>query len=128
MDWVGLVSTAVAAPLGILARLSQAGVDQYTIEISKALGSQFSIPTSYLSIIEKKLASTQKFGISSDFLFFGTGISIIPRLLSSTRGGVTFAALILALWTIFDGDYTSQVVFELLKSMGPEEVFLPFGI
>jgi hypothetical protein len=125
IDWVGLTSTIVSVPVSILARLSQAGVDGYTLEMGKVFGRQFNIAESYRRAVEKQLARSEKFGISSNTFFFGTGISVIPRLLGATRGGVSFAGIVMALRATYDPHYTARVLSEMIKSVCPPDICIP---
>ncbi|KAF8454096.1 hypothetical protein BDZ91DRAFT_842356 [Kalaharituber pfeilii] len=125
VDWVALASTPVTTTIGVLGRLAQAGIQPYTLELCRMVGTAFKIPDENLIKIEKALLNSKKFGISSGALFFGTGISSIPRILAETRGGVSFAALLVVLRTSFSANYAARVVTDMLRQISPKETILP---
>ncbi|KAF8454094.1 hypothetical protein BDZ91DRAFT_748288 [Kalaharituber pfeilii] len=125
VDWVALASKPVTTTIGVLDRLAQAGIQPYTLELCRIARTAFKIPDENLIKIEKALLNSKIFGISSGALFFGTGISSIPRILAETRGGVSFAALLVVLRTSFSANYAARVVTELLRQICPKETILP---
>jgi len=125
VDWVSAASGTLTAATGVLARMAQAGVDPHTLQLANLFGSQFSVPEMYLNNIENQMVNTRKFGFSADILFIGTGISVVPRLLARTRGGVSFTAITVALMSSFQSNYTARVLAQMLRTFCPEQVIIP---
>lgn len=116
----------VSVPLTLMSRLSQAGVDQYTLELVKFYGQFINLPSQHLEVVEKSLLQAKKFGFSANALFVGTGISLVPSLLVRTRGGIAFSAVTMALRASFEANYTARVLSEWLSFFErPAELSLP---
>ena len=122
LDWVSLTSNAISVPINIMGRLALAGVDMYTIQVSKFYGAILAIPESYQRRVEQQLVSSQKFCVRNDLLYVGTGISTVPRELAKTSGGCAFAALVSCLRCCFQREYTGRVLHELIKMSCPESL------
>ncbi|KAI5845837.1 hypothetical protein DFP73DRAFT_547403 [Morchella snyderi] len=126
VDWTSLTSMTVSVPLTLMSRLSQAGVDQYTLELVKFYGQFINLPSQHLEVVEKGLLQAKKFGFSANALFVGTGISLVPSLLARTRGGIAFAAVTMALRASFEANFTARVLSEWLSFFErPAELSLP---
>jgi hypothetical protein len=116
----------VSVPLTLMSRLSQAGVDQYTLELVKFYGQFMNLPSQHLEVVEKSLLQAKKFGFSANALFVGTGISLVPSLLARTRGGIAFAAVTMALRASFEANFAARVLSEWLSFFErPAELSLP---
>ncbi|KAH8151452.1 uncharacterized protein LAJ45_04657 [Morchella importuna] len=126
VDWTSLTSMTVSVPLTLMSRLSQAGVDQYTLELVKFYGQFMNLPSQHLEVVEKSLLQAKKFGFSANALFVGTGISLVPSLLARTRGGIAFSAVTMALRASFEANFTARVLSEWLSFFErPAELSLP---
>ncbi|KAF3941779.1 hypothetical protein ABW19_dt0204337 [Dactylella cylindrospora] len=128
VDWVSLASKAVSIPISVMSRLALAGVDVYTLEVAKHFGTTLTLPDSYTSKIEHQLVQSPKFFLRNDVLWAGLGVSTVPRELAKTSGGVSMAALTVALRNSFSKRYSAKVLRELVKASCPEHVRKTFVI
>lgn len=125
VDWAALASSGAATTTDILRRVAYAGVDPYTIKLASAFGSNFKIFEEYLGKIESQMINTRKFGFSADILFIGTGISVVPRRLAQTAGGVSFTAILVPLLSSFELNYSARVIAFMLRTYCPAQVVIP---
>lgn len=127
MDWVALAGKSISIPVNILSRYAQAGIQPYTVEFCQTIGRAFDrrISQEKLDACEKRLNRSKLIGLSCKFLYVGTGISVIPRQLAATRGGVAFAAFVTILRSGFGSSYCGRVLHELTTHLCPEDVSVP---
>jgi len=122
VDLVAATSGLGTSTIGVLGRLSQAGVDVYTLESAILFGNASHLPKAYISTIETQMLNTRKYGISADLLYIGTGISVIPRQLARSRGGIAFSAVAVALISAFSSNYTARVLQQTLEKLCPNHI------
>ncbi|KAF8243090.1 hypothetical protein K440DRAFT_614236 [Wilcoxina mikolae CBS 423.85] len=122
VDLVAATSSSFVGTVGMLGRLAQAGVDIYTLESAVLFGDASHLPNTYIGIIETQMLNTRKYGISADLLYIGTGISVIPRQLARSRGGVAFSAVAVALISAFSSNYTARVLQQTLEKLCPDRM------
>ena len=115
LDWVNLTASSVSFSFGILARLSAASVDAYTITIGHLIGASYQLSRGGRSNVEKALSKLKCFGSLGNVLWFGFGIRHLVRSLSVTEEGATLVVLCATLGESFDNETAAEILYELVK-------------
>lgn len=125
VDWVTLYNSTVQCSVAVLARLSKAGIDQYTLQVGRAICLNFSLGPQSQERILTAIQRLRKYGSYDRVIWFGFGIKQILTDLSETEQGLTLVALIAALSVTYDPLFTAQVLRELCSLGKPTEAFTP---
>ncbi|KAF2266540.1 putative ankyrin repeat-containing protein [Lojkania enalia] len=113
VDWVSLLKTPITFGLGVLLRLSKAGLDASTV----AFGRQKRIHDAF-----SHLDSFSSYG---KLIWFGFGIKPIINDLADTEAGMTCVALCACMSISYDSFYAAGVIREFCKIYGAPPDFLP---
>lgn len=151
VDWVDLASTLVLKSksanaqllsqypileiqhlvsffVGILSRLSAAGVDPYTLIVGQALAQNLHIPIAGNKSIERALKELKCYAGVQNAFWFGFGIKNIVRELGTTDQGCSCLALCAALSECFSDEFAADVLHELtLAQKAPEQLTPSIG-
>jgi len=114
VDWVSLSWTSVNFSLGILARLSAASVDPYTVTVGHFIGSNFDLSRNGRLNIEEALKGLRYFKGMGDALWFGFGIQHLVRAISVTDQGATFVALCANLSECFEEEIAAEILMNVV--------------
>ena len=115
LDWVNLAKTSISFSFGILARLSAASVDSYTITVGHFIGGSFQLSRNGRANVEGALSKLRSFGSLSDALWFGFGLRHPVRSLSITEQGATLVALCAALAESFPDNTSAEILYEIIR-------------
>ena len=119
IDWVALANTTVSASVGFLSRMSNAGVDPFTVAVGQAVASKFQISRLGHHRLESALKNLQCVSGVSETLWFGFGINHIIRSLSETTEGATCIMLCSALSETRSTALSARVLFDLANTYSP---------
>ncbi|KAI9888847.1 MAG: hypothetical protein M1814_006197 [Vezdaea aestivalis] len=123
VDWVALSGTTVQLSVAVLARLSRAGVEEFTIQIGRAICSSFAISSPGQIRVMEAVGSLKKYGSFDNVLWFGFGVKDIITNLSDTEEGLALIALSSALATSFGPIFAAQTLRMLcLQRQAPREL------
>ena len=125
VDWVELSSTSVQFSVAVLARLSKAGIDPFTLQVGRAICSNFSLHPTAQERISTAILALKKYGSYGDVIWFGFGIKHVVTDLAETEEGLTLVALCAALSTTYDSLYAARVLRQLCCLCKAPQLFTP---
>ena len=99
--------------VAILSRLSRAGIDAFTLQIGRALCSNFALEPKAQKQISEAIRNLRRYGSIGDVIWFGFGVKEVIRDLADTEEGLALVALCAGLSTAYDSFYIAQVLREL---------------
>ena len=113
VDWVALSNASAHFSIGVLARLSKAGIDPFTLQMGRAICADFTLSASVQQSLTDAIQKVKKYGSYGNVIWFGFGIKHIITDLSETEEGLACVSLCAALSTIYDNMYSAQVLRDL---------------
>ena len=116
IDWVALANTTVTSSVGLLARISGAGVDPFTIAVGQAIGSKFKISRLGIHRFETAISNLKHASVLGEVMWFGFGVNHIIRELMQTTEGVTCVMLCAILSESRTAILSARVLFELTNT------------
>lgn len=99
--------------VAVLARLSKAGIDPFTLQVGRAICTNFSLHPIAQGRISDAILALKKFGSYGDVMWFGFGVKHVVTDLAETEEGLTLVAVCAALSTTYDSLYGARVLREL---------------
>lgn len=125
VDWVSLSNTSVTYSVAVLARLSRAGIDLYTLQVGRAICCNFALEPQSQKRVLDAIIRLRKYGSYDRIIWFGFGVKNIVTDLSETEQGLTLIALTAALSISYDSVTVAQVLRELCSFGKSSEGFTP---
>ena len=125
VDWVALSNSSVQFSVAVLARLSRAGIDAFTLQFGRAICSNFSLEPHAQERIYDAIVKLKKYGSYKDIIWFGFGIKDVVTDLADSEEGLTLVALCAALATTYDSMYAATVIRELCVLCKAPQSFTP---
>ena len=125
VDWVELSSRSVQFSVAVLARLSKAGIDPFTLQVGRAICTNFSLNPIAQGRISDAISALKKFGSYGDIIWFGFGVKHVVTDLAETEEGLTLVAICAALSTTYDSLYGARVLRELCALCKAPQSFSP---
>ena len=125
VDWVELSGRSVQFSVAVLARLSKAGIDPFTLQIGRAICTNFSLCPIAQGRISDAILALKKFGSYGDIIWFGFGVKHVVTDLAETEEGLTLVAVCAALSTTYDSLYGARVLRELCCLCKAPQSFSP---
>ena len=113
VDWVALSQASVVSSVAVMARLSGAGVDPFTVTVGQALAFKFRLSQLGEHRLTKTLSELPSFSGFGNMLWFGFGIKYIVRNLASTMEGKNCVMLCACLSEIHSIEYSARVLSSL---------------
>ena len=111
--------------VAVLARLSRAGIDAFTLQFGRAICSNFSLEPHAQERIYDAIVKLKKYGSYKDIIWFGFGIKDVVTDLADTEEGLTLVALCAALAATYDSMYAAMVIRELCVLCRAPQSFTP---
>ena len=99
--------------VAVLARLSKAGIDAFTLRFGQAICCNFALEPRAQELVSEAIHKAKKYGSYGDLMWFGFGIKDIVTDLADTEEGLTLVALCAALSTTYDSTFAAQVIREI---------------
>lgn len=125
VDWVELSGRSVQFSVAVLARLSKAGIDPFTLQVGRAICTNFSLHPIAQGRISDAILALKKFGSYGDIIWFGFGVKHVVTDLAETEEGLTLVAVCAALSTTYDSLYGARVLRELCGLCKAPQSFSP---
>lgn len=125
VDWVELSNQSVQISVAVLARLSKAGVDPFTLQVGKAVCFNIALGPPGQERISDEIFKLKKYSSYGDLIWFGFGVKQIVTDLAETEEGMTLVGLCAALTTTYDSLFTARVLRELCVLCKAPQSFTP---
>lgn len=125
VDWVELSSRSVHFSVAVLARLSKAGVDPFTLQVGKAICFNLGLEPKGQEKISDAILKLKKYSSYGDLIWFGFGVKHIVTDLAETEEGLTLVALCAALTSTYDSLFAARVLRELCILCKAPQSFTP---
>ena len=125
IDWVALSNSSVQFSVAILARLSKAGIDAFTLRFGQAICCNFALEPRAQGMVTDAIRKVKKYPSYGDLMWFGFGIKDIVTDLADTEEGLTLVALCAALSITYDSNFVAQVIRELCVLCKAPQSFTP---
>ena len=125
VDWVELSGRSVNFSVAVLARLSKAGIDPFTLQVGRAICTNFSLDPIAQQRISEAIQALRNFRSYGDILWFGFGIKHVVTDLAETEQGLTLVALCAALSSTYHLLYGARVLRELCSLCKAPQAFSP---
>jgi hypothetical protein len=125
VDWVALSNSTAHFSIGLLARLSKAGIDAFTIQMGRAICSDFTMTPSVQQGLVDAIQKLKKYGSYGNVIWFGFGIKHIVVDLSETEEGLACVGLCASLSTVYGTLCSAQVLRELCRLRKAPDSFTP---
>ena len=120
-----LSGRSVHFSVAVLARLSKAGIDPFTLQVGRAICTNFSLHPIAQGRISDAILALKKFGSYGDIIWFGFGVKHVVTDLAETEQGLTLVAICAALSTTYDSLYGARVLRELCGLCKAPQSFSP---
>ena len=115
VDWVALSQATVSSSVAVMARLSGAGVDPFTVTVGQALAFKFRLSRLGEYRLSKVLSELPSFSGVGNVLWFGFGIKYIVRSLASTMEGKNCVMLCACLSEVHSVEFSASVLSSLFE-------------
>lgn len=125
VDWVELSTRSVQFSVTVLARLSKAGIDAYTLQVGRAICLNFSLDPIGQELIADAIFQLKKYGPYGNVIWFGFGVKQVVTDLAETEQGLMLVALCASLTTTYDSTYSARVLRELCVLQHAPQSFTP---
>jgi hypothetical protein len=125
VDWVGLANHSVSFTVGVLSRLSKAGVDPLTVVVGRSLFRSMSLSPEGQDRVFKALSTLKSFSSFGQVIWFGFGVRHVVHELTGTEEGMTCVAISAALQVSYDSLFGAQVFRELSRCRDAPDSLLP---
>ena len=125
VDWVALSGSSVQFSVAVLARLSKAGIDAFTLQFGQAICCNFSLELRAQELVSEAIRKAKKYPSYGDLMWFGFGIKDILTDLADTEEGLALVALCATLSTTYDSTFAAQVIRELCVLCKAPQSFTP---
>ena len=125
VDWVALSGSSVQFSVAVLARLSKAGIDAFTLRFGQAICCNFALEPRAQELVFEAIRKVKKYPSYGDLMWFGFGIKDVVTDLADTEEGLTLVALCAALSTTYDSIFTARVIRELCVLCKAPQSFTP---
>ena len=125
VDWVALSGSSVQFSVAVLARLSKAGIDAFTLRFGQAICCNFALEPRAQELVSDAIHKAKKYPSYGDLMWFGFGIKDIVTDLADTEEGLTLVALCATLSTTYNSTFAAQVIRELCVLCKAPQSFTP---
>jgi hypothetical protein len=125
LSWTGLVSSTFAVTVGILSRVSAAGVDPYTIVVGQKLSSIFQMTADCRRQVTDVLRVLPLYKGIGEVLSFGFGVDHLVRVMGKTEEGQALLVLCASLSECYHPDHAAEVLVELVRTSRAPETLQP---
>ena len=125
VDWVELSARSVHFSVAVLARLSKAGIDPFTLHVGRAICTNFSLDPVAQQRISEAIQALRKFGSYGDIIWFGFGVKHVVTDLAETEQGLSVVALGAALSLTYVLLYGARVLRDFCGLCKAPQAFSP---
>ncbi len=113
ISWNDLASSTVQFSVGVLGRMSRAGLEALTVTVGQALCSIFLLESKVQKHLGEILGELKAFNSFGKAIWFGFGLKHILADLTQTEQGLACVALCSCLTASYDSFFTAKVLREL---------------
>ena len=110
IDWFALSRTTVSASIAVMARLSAAGVDPFTIAVGQLMISKFRLSVLGEHRLTTALSKLPSFSGYGDALWFGFGLKNTVRTLAMTAEGRNCVMLCASLAEVHSPEMSARIL------------------
>ena len=115
VNWDNLVQQSVTFSVGLLSRLSNYGIDPYSLQVGQYIAQDFVLSSDGQRSVLKALESLTGYRGYASTLWCGFGIDSFARILSKTDQGCSLLALCAALSETFGEEFAARTMHALVK-------------
>ena len=125
VDWVALSNSSVQFSVTVLARLSRAGIDAFTLQFGRTICYNSSLESHAQERIHDAIVKLKKYGSYKDIVWFGFGIKDVVTDLADTEESLTLVGLCAALAATYESMYAAMVIREFCVLCKAPQSFTP---
>ncbi|EGX52175.1 hypothetical protein AOL_s00043g318 [Orbilia oligospora ATCC 24927] len=125
IDWVTLAGSSVKFTVDVLARLSKAGIEAFTLAASYAVLGRFKLGDQAEIEVYNSVGKLRAFSSFNSALYFGFGVKHIVRSLADSAEGLSIVSLCSILADFYGIDHSGLILRELFKLLNPPVEFTP---
>ena len=123
IDWVALLKTLLDSSIGIISRVSAAGVDTYTVIVAQAVGKQFKLTRPGRQRVVDAVSQLKGIQTINEKLWLGFGFDNFIRVITRTEEGTMCLAICAALSECFYDQVAAEIIMEMVRtSRAPGEL------
>lgn len=125
ISWDNLAKQVCSFSVDVLRRISNAGVDAYTLTVGQAICQHFKLAPKGRENVSQALSQLRVSNSWGNVLQFGFGIISLPCLLGKTDQGTCLLSLAAAISEAYSPEYSGEVLFQMVASLNAPEEFTP---
>ncbi|KAF3112840.1 hypothetical protein TWF102_004234 [Orbilia oligospora] len=125
IDWVTLAGSSVKFAVDVLARLSKAGIEAFTLAASYAVLGRFKLGNQAEIEVYNSVGKLKAFSSFNSALYFGFGVKHVVRSLADSAEGLSIVSLCSILADFYGIDHSGLILRELFKLLNPPVEFTP---
>ncbi|KAF3318854.1 hypothetical protein TWF173_005264 [Orbilia oligospora] len=125
IDWVTLAGSSVKFTVDVLARLSKAGIETFTLAASYAVLGRFKLGDQAEIEVYNSVGKLKAFSSFNSALYFGFGVRHVVRSLADSAEGLSIVSLCSILADFYGIDHSGLILRELFKILNPPVEFTP---
>ncbi|KAF3266507.1 hypothetical protein TWF217_003970 [Orbilia oligospora] len=125
IDWVTLAGSSVKFTVDVLARLSKAGIEAFTLAASYAVLGRFKLGNQAEIEVYNSVGKLKAFSSFNSALYFGFGVKHVVRSLADSAEGLSIVSLCSILADFYGIDHSGLILRELFKLLNPPVEFTP---
>ncbi|KAF3192639.1 hypothetical protein TWF788_000248 [Orbilia oligospora] len=125
VDWVTLAGSSVKFTVDVLARLSKAGIEAFTLAASYAVLGRFKLGNQAEIEVYNSVGKLKAFSSFNSALYFGFGVKHVVRSLADSAEGLSIVSLCSILADFYGIDHSGLILRELFKLLNPPVEFTP---
>ena len=116
IDWHALIKSLFNSSIGLLSRVSAAGVDPYTVIVAQAVGKQFQLTRPGRQRIMQAVDGLKGIQTINSKLWLGLGVDNFVRIISRTEEGIMCLAMCAALSECYYDQVAAEVITEMVRT------------
>ncbi|KAK6348052.1 hypothetical protein TWF718_005871 [Orbilia javanica] len=125
VDWVTIAGSSVKFTVDVLARLSKAGIEAFTLAAAYALLAPFKLSNRAEVQVYESVGKLRAFSSFNSALYFGFGVKHIVRSLADSAEGLSILSLCAILADFYGIEHAGLVLRELFKLLNPPTDLTP---
>ncbi|KAK6501392.1 hypothetical protein TWF481_009232 [Arthrobotrys musiformis] len=125
VDWVTLAGSSVKFTVDVLARLSKAGIEAFTLAASYSVLGQFKLGNRAEIQVYDSVGKLRAFSSFNSALYFGFGVKHIVRSLADSAEGLSIVSICAILSDFYGTDFTGLILREFFKLLQPPAELTP---
>lgn len=119
LSWVDLVSKPITATIDVLARVSAASVDTYSLTVALIIAQRFQLGEKGKRRVSEAIAGLQQVSGWGSVVSLGFGVESLVRILDRTDEGNCTVALLAALSECYHENHVANTIYEMIVMFDP---------